>query len=229
MAEHAQHDIDWRFVDKTDEEVVLWLQKTHDDRAMEYIVHKYKNFIKSKARTYFLVGADREDLIQEGMIGLYKATRDFRAEKKVAFRVFAELCIMRQIITAVKTATRQKHVPLNSYISLSKPLFAEESERKLEETISALTVTDPEEVLISWENYHDIQLHLQELLSTLERRVLQLYLEGRSYQEMSLSLGREAKSIDNALQRVKHKLEDYLEKRDSSETVPKKTIDRKSK
>ena len=129
----------------TDEEVVTILQKTYSDEAMEYIVKKYRNFIKAKARTYFLVGADRDDIIQEGMIGLYKATRDFRKEKNVSFRSFAELCITRQIITAIKTATRQKHIPLNTYVSLSKPVYEDESVRRLEDIIIGIKITDPEE------------------------------------------------------------------------------------
>ncbi|WP_288844299.1 RNA polymerase sporulation sigma factor SigH, partial [uncultured Megasphaera sp.] len=199
----------------TDEEVVTILQKTYNDEAMEYIVKKYRNFIKAKARTYFLVGADRDDIIQEGMIGLYKATRDFRKEKNVSFRSFAELCITRQIITAIKTATRQKHIPLNTYVSLSKPVYEDESVRRLEDIIIGIKIMDPEELFISKENYTDMKIHLESLLSSLEQQVLRLYLEGQSYQEMSQSLQRPAKSIDNALQRIKHKIEVYLKNRDN--------------
>lgn len=199
----------------TDEEVVIILQKTYSDEAMEYIVKKYRNFIKAKARTYFLVGADRDDIIQEGMIGLYKATRDFRKEKNVSFRSFAELCITRQIITAIKTATRQKHIPLNTYVSLSKPVYEDESVRRLEDIIIGIKIMDPEELFISKENYTDMKIHLESLLSSLEQQVLHLYLEGQSYQEMSQSLQRPAKSIDNALQRIKHKIEVYLKNRDN--------------
>jgi RNA polymerase sporulation-specific sigma factor len=161
-----------------------------------------------------LIGADREDIIQEGMIGLYKAIRDFREDKLTSFKAFAELCITRQIITAIKTATRQKHIPLNSYVSLDKPIYDEESDRTLMDVISGTKVMDPEELIINQEEFDDIEVKMGELLSDLERKVLVLYLDGRSYQEISEELNRHVKSIDNALQRVKRKLERYLELRE---------------
>ena len=184
--------------------------------ALEALINKYKNFVRAKARSYFLIGADREDIIQEGMIGLYKAIRDFRHDKLASFRAFAELCITRQIITAIKTATRQKHIPLNSYISLNKPIYDEESDRTLMDVISGNKVTDPEELVISREEYVDIENKMGEFLSDLEWRVLVAYLDGRSYQEIAHDLHRHVKSIDNALQRVKRKLERYLEKREET-------------
>ncbi|MBJ3793578.1 RNA polymerase sporulation sigma factor SigH, partial [Bacillus sp. OA1] len=165
-----------------------------------------------KSRSYFLVGADREDIVQEGMIGLFKAIRDYKEDKLSSFKAFAELCITRQIITAIKTATRQKHIPLNSYVSLDKPIYDEESDRTLLDVISEAKVTDPEEMIISQEEYTDIESKISELLSDLERKVLSLYLDGRSYQEISEQLNRHVKSIDNALQRVKRKLERYMER-----------------
>ena len=132
----------------SDEEIVQLARDT-DDEALEHLINKYKNFVRAKARSYFLIGADREDIIQEGMIGLYKAIRDFRPDKLASFRAFAELCITRQIITAIKTATRQKHIPLNSYVSLNKPIYDEESDRTLLDVISGSKVTDPEELVIS--------------------------------------------------------------------------------
>ncbi len=195
---------------KADEEVVVEA-KNGDGSALEYLINKYKNFVKAKARSYFLIGADREDIIQEGMIGLYKAIRDFKGHKLSSFRAFAELCITRQIITAIKTATRQKHIPLNSYVSLNKPIYDEDSDRTLLDVLSGTKVTDPEELMINREEYNDIEFKIGEILSELERRVLMLYLEGKSYQEIAYELRRHVKSIDNALQRVKRKLERYLE------------------
>ena len=160
-----KHD---RFAGMTDEEIVRIAQEEHDGKAADYIVNKYRNFVKSKARAYFLVGADRDDIIQEGMIGLYKATRDSRGDKLSSFRAFAELCITRQIITAIKTATRQKHIPLNSYVSLNKPVYEDESDRTLQDILSGIRVSDPEELVISREEFNDIELKMNEILSDLE-------------------------------------------------------------
>ena len=197
---------------KSDEDIVNEA-KDGDIVALEFLINKYKNFVKAKARSYFLIGADREDIIQEGMIGLYKAIRDFRGDKLSSFRAFAELCITRQIITAIKTATRQKHIPLNSYVSLNKPIYDEDSDRTLLDVLSGTKITDPEELMINREEYNDIEYKMGEILSDLEWKVLTLYLEGKSYQEIAEDLERHVKSIDNALQRVKRKLERYLEVR----------------
>lgn len=194
----------------TDEEIVKNARKGND-KALEYIINKYKNFVRAKARTYFLIGADREDIVQEGMIGLYKAIRDFREDRLSSFRAFAELCITRQIITAIKTATRQKHIPLNSYISLNRPIFDEDSDRTLLDIICEDKVYDPEEMIINREEFNVIEAKMEEILSELEWEVLSSYLEGKSYQEIAVDLDRHVKSIDNALQRVKRKLEKYLE------------------
>jgi RNA polymerase sporulation-specific sigma factor len=198
------------------DESIVEAAREGDDAAQEYLINKYKNFVRAKARSYFLIGADREDIIQEGMIGLYKAIRDFRNDKLASFRAFAELCITRQIITAIKTATRQKHIPLNSYVSLNKPIYDEESDRTLLDVLSGTKVTDPEELVISREEFVDIEHKMGEFLSDLEWKVLMSYLDGRSYQEIAKDLRRHVKSIDNALQRVKRKLERYLEKRDET-------------
>ncbi|MGZ9587212.1 RNA polymerase sporulation sigma factor SigH [Paenibacillus marinisediminis] len=186
-----------------------------DGDALEYLINKYRNFVRAKARSYFLIGADREDIVQEGMIGLYKAIRDFKGDKLASFKAFAELCITRQIITAIKTATRQKHIPLNSYVSLDKPIYDEESDRTLLDIIGGSRVSDPEELIINQEEFIGLEDKMSEILSELERKVLMLYLDGRSYQEIAVDLDRHVKSIDNALQRVKRKLENYLEDRDS--------------
>ena len=187
-----------------------------DTGALEYLINKYKNFVKAKARSYFLIGADHEDIFQEGMIGLYKAIRDFRGDKLASFKAFAELCVTRQIITAIKTATRQKHIPLNSYVSLDKPIYDEDSERTLQDVLTGGSATDPEELYINREEHEDIEDKMAKILSELERKVLMLYLDGRSYQEIAVDLNRHVKSIDNALQRVKRKLERYLEIREVS-------------
>jgi len=206
------HDHFHLYVGMTDEEVVALAQRD-DPFAVEYLVDKYKNFVRAKARAYFLIGADREDIIQEGMIGLFKAIRDYREDKLTYFRAFAELCITRQIITAIKTATRQKHIPLNSYVSLNKPIYDEESDRTLMDVLSANKVTNPEEIVISREEFIFIEQKMSEILSSLEWKVLMAYLEGKTYQEIAVELKRHVKSIDNALQRVKRKLEKYLEDR----------------
>jgi RNA polymerase sporulation-specific sigma factor len=197
-----------------EDESLVELVHEGDSAALEYLIYKYKNFVRAKARSYFLIGADREDIIQEGMIGLYKAIRDFKEDKLSSFKAFAELCITRQMITAIKTATRQKHIPLNSYVSLDKPIYDEESDRTLMDVICGTKVTDPEELIINQEEFDDIEVKMGEILSDLERKVLMLYLDGRSYQEISVDLDRHVKSIDNALQRVKRKLERYLELRE---------------
>lgn len=196
-----------------DEELVLYAHEG-DEAALEHLINKYKNFVRAKARSYFLIGADREDIVQEGMIGLYKAIRDFRNDKLSSFRAFAELCITRQIITAIKTATRQKHIPLNSYVSLNKPIYDEESDRTLLDILTAAKITDPEELMISREELASIESKIGEILSGLELEVLMSYLQGKSYQEIACDLDRHVKSIDNALQRVKRKLEKYLEVKD---------------
>nr|WP_286672842.1 RNA polymerase sporulation sigma factor SigH [Anaeromonas gelatinilytica] len=188
--------------------------KDGDTQALEYLIKKYKNFVRAKARSYFLIGADKEDIIQEGMIGLYKAIRDFREDKLASFRAFAELCITRQIITAIKTATRQKHIPLNSYVSLNKPIYDEESDRTLMDVLSGAKVSDPEDLIISQEELSRIEEKIGEILSELEWEVLMSYLQGKSYQEIAVDLKRHVKSIDNALQRVKRKLEKSLEQKE---------------
>ena len=191
-----------------------------DGAATDFLIAKYKNVVRSRARSYFLIGADKEDIIQEGMIGLYKAIRDYRADKLCTFHAFAELCITRRIITAIKTATRQKHVPLNSYVSLNKPIYEEESDRTLLDVITATRSQNPEELMINAENRSAIEGKIQELLSDLEREVLASYLDEKSYQQIADELKRHVKSIDNALQRVKKKLEKHLYNPDGESDTP---------
>ena len=195
-----------------DEQIVLMAQEA-DGAALEYLLNKYKNFVRTKARSYFLIGADHEDIVQEGMIGLYKAIRDYRAEKLSSFRAFAELCVTRQIITAIKTATRQKHIPLNNYISLNKPIYEEDSDRTLLDVITEEGVSNPEEMFIDREDLTLIEGKIGQMLSNLEKDVLVRYMEGKSYVEIAEEMGRHVKSIDNALQRIKRKLLKYLEEK----------------
>ena len=204
-----------RFEAMADEEIVLLAQDA-DGEALEYLLNKYKNFVRTKARSYFLIGADHEDIVQEGMIGLYKAIRDYRTDKQTSFRGFAELCITRQIITAIKTATRQKHIPLNSYISLNRPMYEEDSDRTLLDVIIEDAPSNPEDMLIDREDLMIIEGRIGEMLSDMEKQVLVRYMEGKSYQEISGELGRHVKSIDNALQRIKRKLSRYLEEKNIS-------------
>ncbi|HHY64818.1 MAG TPA: RNA polymerase sporulation sigma factor SigH [Clostridiaceae bacterium] len=189
-----------------DEEILTYIH-AGCTRGMEYLIEKYKPLVRAKARSYFLVGADREDIVQEGMIGLFKAVRDYRDDKSIPFRVFAEMCITRQIITAVKTATRQKHIPLNSYVSLNRRVFDEESDKFLIEVIQEVSVANPEELFINKERFADIENLVMELLSPFEKEVLSKYLAGITYQDMARQLNKPVKSIDNALQRLKRKIE----------------------
>ena len=219
MRANTQRDLYGCFENMTDEEIVADAKDNDNTIALEYLINKYRNFVRAKARSYFLIGAEREDIIQEGMIGLYKAIRDFRNDKLSSFRAFAELCVTRQIITAIKTATRQKHIPLNSYVSLNKPIYDEDSDRTLLDVLSGSKISDPEELVISREEFIDIEGKMCEILSDLEWKVLMSYLDGKSYQEIAVELGRHVKSIDNALQRVKRKLERYLDNRSDDEEV----------
>lgn len=194
-----------------EDEVLVERAQTGDFKAVELLYERYKSLVKNKARSYFLVGADREDIVQEGMIGLHKAIRDYRPDKQATFHTFAEMCIVRQIITAIKMATRQKHIPLNSYVSLNRPVFDEDSDRTLMDMLSGAASADPEELLIGQEDYDSIEQKIAEMLSPLERETLSLFLEGKSYQEIAKEMDRHPKSVDNALQRIKRKMEKCLE------------------
>lgn len=208
---HTVHTQEHLTYDLWHDEHVVSLAQNGDLKAQEHMIFRYKNFVRAKSKSYFIIGADKDDIIQEGMIGLFKAIRDFRAEKEACFRAFAELCITRQIITAIKTASRQKHQPLNAYVSLNKPINDEDSDRTLMDVLTSTLPTNPEEIFISREDYGKLEHVMDEVLSDLELKVLQSYLDGRSYQEIAKDLDRHVKSIDNALQRVKRKLEKFLE------------------
>jgi RNA polymerase sporulation-specific sigma factor len=193
------------------EVALLAAAQSGDAVAMEHLLEKHRDLVRMRARNYFIVGGDRDDIIQEGMIGLYKAVRDFRAEKLANFRAFADLCITRQIITAIKTATRLKHVPLNQYVSLNKPAFrGDDSDRTLIDILESPKNVDPEDLLVRQEFSNDMKERMTRNLSEFESKVLAMYLAGKSYSEMSTELERRAKAIDNALQRVKRKIEKSL-------------------
>ena len=198
---------------------VLAVQAQGGDRsAQQVLIERYRRFARAKGRGYFLVGGDSDDIEQEALIGLYKATRDFRPEHQASFRAFAELCITRQIITAIKTATRQKHQPLNQYVSISGVRGSDDAnERSVEDLLEDHYIADPAETVVSNERMDDMRQSMAEMLSGLEVDVLRLYVEGKSYHEIGEHLGRHVKSIDNALQRIKRKLDVHLADRDEAE------------
>lgn len=211
-SENFRKDLEIKLENVPDEDIAIEA-KNGNKEAIEYLIEKYDNFIKGKAKSYFLIGADKEDVYQEGMIGLYKAIRDYKVDKVSSFKSFADLCITRQIITAVKTSTRQKHIPLNTYVSLNRPIYDEESDKTLIDVVGGKSITNPEELLIDSEEVNNIENEIENVLSKLELKVLSEYMNGKSYQEIACDLDRQVKSIDNALQRVKKKLEKSLVKR----------------
>jgi RNA polymerase sporulation-specific sigma factor len=199
---------------KVDDAFLIALAKQGDRTAYDRLVRRYHGFVRLKASSYFLAGGDADDLIQEGLVGLYKAIRDYRSDRESSFRNFAELCITRQIITAVKTATRNKHTPLNQYVSFSStPAAAGEDVPTLDQTIAGPTVNDPVNRVISSEELRSLVGCLSTALSELESRVLSLYLDGCSYEQVGERLGCDTKTVDNALQRVKRKVGTHLRAR----------------
>ena len=194
----------------SDEELALCFQDG-ESSALEILIQRYRRFARAKTRTYFLVGADADDVEQEGMIGLYKAARDFRADRQSSFRAFAELCVTRQVISAIKAATRQKHQPLNRYVSISGVRGSDDpAEGAVEDLLDAHRAADPADEVVSQEQIDKIRRSMAENLSSLEVEVLRLYVEGKSYNEIGSHLGRHVKSIDNALQRIKRKLDQHI-------------------
>lgn len=191
-----------------DETSLIAAAQSGDEQASAELLGRYRAFVRCKVRPYFLAGADREDVLQEGLIGLYKAIRDYDPSRQASFRSFAELCVTRQLITAIKSASRQKHTPLNTYVSLSGPMHAEDSsERVLEDILAARDVCDPADIVIAaWET-EAIRRGFMRVLSPFECEVLRLHIEGKSYQEVAARLGRRVKAVDNALQRIKRKVE----------------------
>ena len=197
--------------DLEDEDLVARWQAGDAD-SLEVLLQRYRRFARSKARSYFLVGADADDVEQEGLIGLYKAARDFRDDRQSSFRAFAELCVTRQVISAIKAATRQKHQPLNRYVSISGVRGSDDpGEGAVEDLLDDHRATDPADEVISNEQIQAMRRSMADSLSGLEVDVLKLYVEGKSYQEIGSQLGRHVKSIDNALQRIKRKLDHHLQ------------------
>jgi RNA polymerase sporulation-specific sigma factor len=185
-----------------------------DEAAATELLDRYRVLARTKARSYFLVGSDRDDVVQEGMIGLYKAIRDFQPDKGASFRTFAELCVTRQIVTAVKGATRMKHAPLSQSISLDRPVEGDEGST-LGDLFPAQESSDPAKAVVSAESMRALQQHFDEVLSDLEQQVLRHHVEGKSYDQIAAMLQRHVKSVDNALQRIKKKLQAHLDERES--------------
>ena len=189
----------------TDEEI-LNIIKNGDNQEIDYLITKYKNLVKIRARAYFIIGADTEDIIQEGMIGLYKAIRDYK-KTDASFQTFAKICIDRQVMTAIKSANRKKHLPLNSYLSLNMLTYEEDSDKTYIDKLEESKILNPEEIVIDKENVKTLQEQINKNLSGLEKQVLKLYLKGKSYATIAQKLEKDEKSIDNAIQRIRKKIE----------------------
>ncbi len=200
----------------SDQELVEFIRTGHDF-ALDYLMNKYKMLVERKAKSYYLIGAGKDDIIQEGMIGLFKAIRDYNPNREASFYSFADLCVTRQMITAVKASTRQKHMPLNTYVSLNKPAYEEDSDRTemLDTFVPSNKIIDPEELIIGEENRHLIEDQLRKRLSKMESEILGMYVEGINYVEIAKMTNRPIKSIDNALQRIKKKVEVILKEQEA--------------
>ncbi len=202
----------------SDEDLALAV-RAGDGAAASTLIERYRPFLRSRARSYFLLGADVDDVLQESMIGLYKAIRDFDPDRQTHFRGFADMCVQRQLITAVKGATRHKHGPLNSYVSFSRPVGSDDDgERVLADVLPAGALADPAEQVVSSERIRALQAYLDRELSDLEVEVLRMHVDGKSYAEIAGQLQRQTKSIDNALQRIKRKLATHLSRRAAAES-----------
>lgn len=194
-----------------DEQLILDDAKQSDVYAVEFMMRRYMGLVVNKSKSYFLIGADKDDVIQEGMIGLYKAIMDYDKKKLASFRGFADLCITRQIITAIKSATRKKHIPLNSYVSLNKPIEGDRSDLSFQDLILSSESLNPELVLMSKEFAEDLNKITEEVLSGFERAVFRRHISGEGYREISAFMNKSEKSIDNAIQRVKRKLSEHID------------------
>jgi RNA polymerase sporulation-specific sigma factor len=201
--------------DAADDELVA-AARSGDARALDVLLLRYRGLVRARAAGYFLVGADGDDVVQEGMIGLYKAVLEFDASVGAGFRSFADLCISRQIITAVKTANRLKHGPLNDYVSFDRPLRVDDDECTLAEVLPSPAHTDPAEQVLFAERVRDLRRHVATVLSDLEAEVLRMHVDGRSYREIAGILRRHAKSVDNALQRIKRKIDSRITEWDAA-------------
>lgn len=194
------------FASLNDEKLALLAQRGND-KALDYLLDKYRSFVRNKSTSYFIMGADRDDIIQEGMIGLFKAVRDFRYERGASFKTFADLCVTRQILTAVKNAMRQKHAPLNFYVSLNHSQNESENDLPHYEISDTNKMLNPEDIIINKEKTGILSLKISEVLSDYELLVLSLFLQGKSYEIIGKAIGKDVKSVDNALQRIKRKFE----------------------
>ncbi len=201
-----------RYKDKTDEELIIQIHDNEEKEAIEYLMNKYKNLVRKKAGSMYILGADKDDLIQEGMIGLFKAIRDYDAGRDASFVTFADLCISRQMYSAIQASARKKHTPLNSYISIYNKNEASEDENAiaLEDVLESDSSMIPEQHIIDQENVRFLEDAIEKELSLLERQVLDLYLTGMSVKKISAVLSRDEKSTDNAMQRIRSKLRKYL-------------------
>lgn len=189
----------------TDEQIIK-IFKNGDDTALEYLINKYRNLVKIIARAYFMIGADKEDIIQEGMIGLYKAIKDYNQNFQAKFYTFAKICITRQVMTAIKSANRKKHQPLNTYLSLNRFMYEENEQAPFIESIENGNIFNPEEIIINKENIAYIEKSIENVLSEFEKNVLYIYLKGKSYSHIAKILNKDEKSIDNAIQRIRKKI-----------------------
>ena len=216
MGENLEMVIDHLSLQSLEDNELVRRVREGEDRCVEILLDRYRNFARSKARSYFLAGSEKEDVVQEGMIGLFKAVRDFDLDQDTPFRAFAELCISRQILTAIKSANRQKHQPLNASVSLDAPAYTDdESSVTLGDNLVSSALTDPVELVVSAEEIESIRDRLGDTLTDLEADVLRLYMDGKSYEEIAGALGNHVKSIDNALQRIKRKLQKHLDERNA--------------
>ncbi len=211
----AKTDISAEFNRQNEEDKAFILKiKDGDENSLNKIMEKYKNLVYSRAKSFFIVGAEQEDIVQEGMIGLFKAIKGYDFDKDVSFKSFADLCIRRQIITAIKASTRQKHIPLNSYLSLNKTAFDEETDREVIEQLDIDTIPDPLETITKKETYKNIELKMSEILSDFEQQVFNEYLNGESYVKIAAKLNTHSKAVDNAIQRIKKKVEKHISEDD---------------
>lgn len=199
----------WGGAEEATDERLVAAARAGDERSLDALLRRHRGMARAKARGYFLIGADHEDLVQEGMIGLYKAICEFQTGRGTSFRTFAQLCVERQLITAIKTATRHKHAPLNDYVPFHRPVGGD-GQPTLAEVLPTPRVADPAEQVVSAERFRDLRRHCRAVLSDLEAQVLRLYVDGRSYQDIARLLQRHSKTVDNALQRVKRKLDAHL-------------------
>lgn len=192
------------FEDMSDEELIK-KSNSGDKHALEFLLHRYKELVNIKVSKYFIIGAEKEDIIQEGMIGLYKAIKDYKFDKQNSFKSFANMCIERQLITAIKTSNRQKHIPLNSYLSLNNTAFENEEDTELIEIFNSKTAEDPLDTITKKEYYKSVEDAIDKNLSGFEKQVLNRYLQGESYIDIAAKLNTPVKSVDNAIQRIRKK------------------------